>query len=99
MTVFTELGDDRQTRIRVRTFAPGEGVPEDPVCSSGNGSVAVCITRYKHADQRSGAILPSRESRLDRADEIFVDWQRSGAQLQIKIGGEVITIASGQLYI
>jgi PhzF family phenazine biosynthesis protein len=26
--------------IEVRAFAPSSGVPEDPVCGSGNGSVA-----------------------------------------------------------
>ncbi|MGH6786031.1 MAG: PhzF family phenazine biosynthesis protein, partial [Novosphingobium sp.] len=27
-------------RVVVRSFAPGDGIPEDPVCGSGNGSVA-----------------------------------------------------------
>ena len=48
LTVFVERGDGGPVRIRVRTFAPAEGVPEDPVCGSGNGAVAAFIARHKH---------------------------------------------------
>ena len=28
-----------------RSFAPGDGIPEDPVCGSGNGCVAALVRR------------------------------------------------------
>jgi predicted PhzF superfamily epimerase YddE/YHI9 len=31
--------------IEVRSFAPGDGIPEDPVCGSGNGCVAALVRR------------------------------------------------------
>ncbi len=31
--------------LEVRSFAPGDGIPEDPVCGSGNGCVAALIRR------------------------------------------------------
>src|SRR5262249_47637583 len=31
--------------LEVRSFAPGDGVPEDPVCGSGNGCVAALVRR------------------------------------------------------
>jgi PhzF family phenazine biosynthesis protein len=35
-TLFAVEGE----RVVVRSFAPGDGIPEDPVCGSGNGAVA-----------------------------------------------------------
>ena len=35
-TLFAIEGD----RVVVRSFAPGDGIPEDPVCGSGNAAVA-----------------------------------------------------------
>ena len=29
--------------LEVRSFAPGDGIPEDPVCGSGNGCVAALV--------------------------------------------------------
>jgi predicted PhzF superfamily epimerase YddE/YHI9 len=29
--------------LEVRSFAPGAGIPEDPVCGSGNGCVAALV--------------------------------------------------------
>jgi PhzF family phenazine biosynthesis protein len=33
------------TDLEVRSFAPGDGIPEDPVCGSGNGCVAALVRR------------------------------------------------------
>jgi predicted PhzF superfamily epimerase YddE/YHI9 len=38
--------NDEQKHIEVRSFAPAYGVNEDPVCGSGNGSVASFIRYY-----------------------------------------------------
>ena len=40
VTVFGRIAGQRQ--LRVRTFAPAAGVPEDPACGSGN----VCVAAY-----------------------------------------------------
>jgi PhzF family phenazine biosynthesis protein len=39
--------------IEVRSFAPAHGVPEDPVCGSGNGCAAAFIYRNKLIDRSS----------------------------------------------
>src|SRR6516225_5998923 len=31
--------------LEVRSFAPGDSIPEDPVCGSGNGCVAALVRR------------------------------------------------------
>lgn len=97
ITVFVERGDGGPVRLRVRTFAPGEGVPEDSVCGSGNGSVAAFIAHHKHAAESSGSYLAEQGIEMGRDGEVHALWERSGDALRIKIGGEAAVSASGQL--
>ncbi|PTJ67248.1 PhzF family phenazine biosynthesis protein [Mammaliicoccus sciuri] len=46
VTIFSENEDDKDTTFEVRSFAPNEGVNEDPVCGSGNGCVAAVNELY-----------------------------------------------------
>jgi PhzF family phenazine biosynthesis protein len=98
VTVFVERGD-APVRIRVRTFAPGEGVPEDPVCGSGNGSVAAFIARHKHAGEASGSYLAEQGIEIGRDGEVHASWARDGEALRVRIGGEAAVVASGKLYV
>ncbi|KYH14759.1 PhzF family phenazine biosynthesis protein [Staphylococcus kloosii] len=46
VTIFGKNEDNKDTTFEVRSFAPKEGVDEDPVCGSGNGCVAVMNDLY-----------------------------------------------------
>ncbi|MCY1049640.1 PhzF family phenazine biosynthesis protein [Mammaliicoccus sciuri] len=46
VTIFGENEDDKDTTFEVRSFAPNEGINEDPVCGSGNGCVAAVNELY-----------------------------------------------------
>ena len=46
VTVFGSYDSEDDVQFEVRSFAPNEGVNEDPVCGSGNGCVAVMVERY-----------------------------------------------------
>jgi predicted PhzF superfamily epimerase YddE/YHI9 len=56
--------------LEVRSFAPGDGILEDPVCGSGNGCVAALVRRdgvlkarsYVAARAVSGGTVGSRSS-------------------------------------
>jgi len=81
--------------LRVRAFAPAEGVPEDPVCGSGN----VCIAAFL----RDSGLLSSignfysvsqgREVGRDGKVHIRVD-VKTGA---IELGGAAVTCIDGTL--
>jgi PhzF family phenazine biosynthesis protein len=47
VTVFGFAPPGTQSDIEVRSFAPTEGVPEDPVCGSGNGCAAALVRRER----------------------------------------------------
>ncbi len=97
ITVFVDRGDVAPVRLRLRTFAPGEGVLEDPVCGSGNGSVAAFIAYHKHAGESSGNYVAEQGVEIGRDGEVHVFWERSGDGLCVKVGGEAVVSAVGQL--
>jgi len=45
ITVFGLYTENGPSAVEVRSFGPVEGIPEDPVCGSGNGCVAAIIQR------------------------------------------------------
>ena len=99
MTVFVERGDGGPVRIRVRTFAPGEGISEDPVCGSGNGSVTAFIARHRHPDQASGSYVAEQGMEIGRDGEVHASWERDGDVLRVRIAGEAAVVASGKLFL
>jgi len=78
--------------LEVRSFAPADGVPEDPVCGSGNGCVAAVI-------QREGLLAVSHyvaaQGRcLGRDGRVLV---RFADDSTIWLGGSSVTCVEGTL--
>jgi PhzF family phenazine biosynthesis protein len=100
ITVFVERGEaDGDARVRLRTFAPGEGVNEDPVCGSGNGSVAAFIAQHKHPDAAEGAYIAEQGIEIRRDGIVHASWRRENGRLRIMIGGAAVTVMSGQIHL
>lgn len=81
------FGMDGET-VEVRSFAPHEGTPEDPVCGSGNGAVAYYLR------QRRGAVdYQARQGRcLDRDGRISITYGEDGT---IWLGGQAVNCIEG----
>lgn len=81
--------------LRVRAFAPAEGVPEDPVCGSGN----VCVAAFlRETGLLAGvgnfySVSQGREVGRDGRVHMRVD-VKSGA---IELGGAAVTCIDGTL--
>ncbi|WP_454787925.1 PhzF family phenazine biosynthesis protein [Mycolicibacterium lutetiense] len=73
----------------MRTFAPGVGVPEDPVCGSMNASVGQWLTSTGAAPAE---YLVSQGARLGRAGEISVVAESDGS---VWVGGVTTTCIEG----
>ena len=99
ITVFTECGDAGPVRIRVRTFAPGDGILEDPVCGSGNGCVTAYIARHKHAANQAGSYMAEQGIEIGRDGLIHASWTYENEALRVHIGGQAAVSASGQLHV
>jgi predicted PhzF superfamily epimerase YddE/YHI9 len=94
VTVFAPSGE-KQTAIHVRSFAPAHGVPEDPVCGSGNLSVA-CYLRQTNALKRFGERYIARQGmQMGRDGRVHVRVDEDG----VRIGGRAVTCIEGTLKI
>lgn len=99
ITAFAEHPAGGPHRLRVRTFAPGDGIAEDPVCGSGNGCVAAFVARYKHDGEAAGAYRAEQGVEIGRNGEVRAAWTRTDGRLQIRIGGQTATVATGTLHL
>ena len=78
-------------QLEVRSFAPADGVPEDPVCGSGNGCVAALVRRDRVLDRAS--YVASQGRCLQRDGRVEVRFADDG----IWIGGSAVTCVEGTL--
>lgn len=92
VTLFAERGAAGHD-IEVRTFAPSDGVPEDPVCGSGNGAVAV-MRRALGRVSPGGSYLAQQGRCVGRDGRIEIALDAAG---DIWVGGACVTTVSGVL--
>ena len=95
-TVFCREAEDPECAVRVRSFAPGSGIPEDPVCGSGNGCVGAYLAHTGLADlplayRAEQGIEMGRPGRAD----VRVEAGEHG--LIVQVGGRAVTLVSGEL--
>jgi PhzF family phenazine biosynthesis protein len=77
---------------KVRAFAPSVGVPEDPVCGSGN--VAVAFLRLQDG-QTPENYLSMQGQEVGRDGEVQIAYLPSG---QIELGGQTNITAYGEIF-
>lgn len=91
-TVFGRTGN-AVAPIHVRSFAPAHGIPEDPVCGSGNVSVAAYL-RATGLLKEFGPDYTARQGmQVGRDGRVQVRVSADG----IRIGGEAVTCVDGSL--
>jgi PhzF family phenazine biosynthesis protein len=93
VNVFGLYASGGDADLEVRSFAPAEGVPEDPVCGSGNGCVAALVRRDGLLRVRS---YVARQGRcLGRDGKITIRFDDN----TIWLGGHAVTCVEGSLLI
>lgn len=94
-TGVTVHGDDgpRATGadVAVRSFAPAAGVPEDPVCGSGNA----CVALQRRAAGARTAYVAAQGEAIGRAGRIAVAYRGDA----VEVGGETVVCVEGRLRI
>nr|WP_304217374.1 PhzF family phenazine biosynthesis protein [Fredinandcohnia onubensis] len=94
VTVFGLTAGNTEPDVEVRSFAPNEGIDEDPVCGSGNGSVAALVK--KHELIRKHSYVASQGFCVGRNGKVEVRFTDNG---KILIGGHAVTCIEGKLNI
>jgi PhzF family phenazine biosynthesis protein len=80
--------------IEVRSCAPSCGVDEDPVCGSGNRSVAVFRSRRGLVDQSATSYIAAQGQRVGRDGRVAITIDERG---QVSVGGSCVTCVDGTL--
>lgn len=94
VTVFGRARNDA-ARLHVRSFAPILGVGEDPVCGSGNASVAAYLMNTGLIREIGSDYLARQGMAVGRAGEVAVRIVEN----EIRIGGHAVTCIDGRLRI
>ena len=89
VTLFAASGEPG-CAFHVRSFAPAHGVPEDPVCGSGNVSVAAYLRHFGRAPQ---AYATRQGMQLGRDGRVSMRVGESA----IWLGGEAVTCVEGTI--
>ena len=93
VTVFGLYVQDAGGDLEVRSFAPGGGTPEDPVCGSGNGCVAALIRRDGVLPKT--AYSASQGRCVGRDGHVIVRYEGG----TIWLGGHAVTCVEGSLHV
>jgi PhzF family phenazine biosynthesis protein len=92
ITVFGRYPDGRA--IEVRSFAPSCGIEEDPVCGSGNGSVAAFQIARGLIPPFATAYVATQGQCIGRDGRLRISVDEAG---QIYVGGACVTCLDGTL--
>jgi PhzF family phenazine biosynthesis protein len=84
--------ESANTDLEVRSVAPGDGIPEDPVCGSGDGCVAALVRRDGILNTRS--YVASQGRCLGRNGLVSVQFEDG----TIWLGGYAVTCIEGVLH-
>lgn len=83
-----------EVAMEVRSFAPSCGVEEDPVCGSGNASVAAYQWERGLLPVGGAAYVAAQGRRVGRDGRVKVQVAADG---QVRVGGSCITCVDGRL--
>ena len=92
VTLFAKSNDE-DTAIHVRSFAPAHGINEDPVCGSGNISVAAYLKSTNGLSRFSSSYTARQGMQLGRDGRVYVRVGDGG----IEVGGDAVTCVDGTL--
>jgi PhzF family phenazine biosynthesis protein len=90
ITVFAR-STDGESAMHVRSFAPAHGIPEDPVCGTGNISVAAFLKEKKLLKNFGERYVARQGMQVGRDGRVFI---RAGSD-GIRLGGHAVTCVEG----
>lgn len=92
VTVFAK-SDDCVAALYVRSFAPAHGIPEDPVCGSGNLAVAAFLKKNDSLEKYGDRYVARQGAALGRDGRVFMRVEQDG----IWLGGSCVTCVNGEI--
>ena len=101
LTVYSMAAVHPECSLHVRSFAPGAGIAEDPVCGSGNGAVAVHVAEHSYRERTAFSYRAEQGLEIHRRGilHLSVDRGDDGTELEVGLGGRAVKVMEGQLWI
>lgn len=91
---FTFDSLEATSTLHARMFAPGAGVPEDPVTGTASGACGVYLRRFDAFDRLPEEMVFEQGDFIERAGRVYVR-----AQETVRVGGHATTALDGTLAI
>lgn len=85
--------------LHVRSFAPGEGIAEDPACGSGNGAVAVHVAAHLKDAEESFTYVAEQGLEIQRRAVLRLSVAVAGQRPTVRLGGHAVTVMEGVLFV
>jgi PhzF family phenazine biosynthesis protein len=95
LTGVTVFGRCKAAELRVRSFAPAAGVPEDPACGSGNACVAAFLGKTSRLQAIGNRYTVVQGQEIGRDARLTVSVTANGSR--IDIGGRATTLIDGTI--
>jgi PhzF family phenazine biosynthesis protein len=92
ITVFAASGENGSA-VHVRSFAPAHGIPEDPVCGTGNIAVAAYLKQTNSVERFGHRYVARQGMQLGRDGRVFMRIEEDG----ILLGGTAVTCVEGTI--
>jgi PhzF family phenazine biosynthesis protein len=93
VVIFGPHAPGAAAQIEVRAFAPAHGIGEDPVCGSGNGSLAAYLRHTGQGSLFGRDFLATQGARVGRAGTLRL----SIGDDVIRVGGNAVTCVDGTI--
>jgi PhzF family phenazine biosynthesis protein len=97
--VFTFDTLDAESTLHARMFAPGAGVPEDPVTGTASGAVGAYLDRFGAFDPTPEEMCFEQGHFLDRDGFVRVEASEATTAGRVRVGGTAAVALDGELVV
>lgn len=97
LLVFSPEPNREENDISVRMFADFYGIPEDPATGSGCGALAAYLARHSCFGTDSVDIRAEQGFEIGRPSLLHLQAGKREGRISVRVGGKVISVASGIL--
>ena len=83
--------------LNVRVFADYYDVPEDPATGSANGCLAGFLVKHAYFGSDHIDVRVEQGYEIGRPSLLLLKAEKSGEDIQVQVGGSVVSVAEGRL--
>ena len=98
--VFCLETESPEATVHARMFAPSLGVPEDPATGSANGALGAYLVHHRAVPvtEPTTHITSEQGLEMSRPSTLYVEVDSGGGEVTaVRVGGEVVAVAEGEV--